>query len=264
VTAPVTAPVPPSRPAARRPRETTDWHTRLLKCALEVEASRAYWQHATAAAPGSAQQAFDEYWFGARSLRRAGVLISDMRARYAAFAEALDVLHAWRDMTPDTRRLVCHWHLQLADPMYRAFTAELLPERRARLTASVTRDAVVTWLGRAGRPAWNMATRIQFASKLLSAAHAAGLVASTRDPRPLALPSVPDDALAYVLYLLRGVDFAGTLLDNPYLGSLGLDPDAVAARIRALPEVARSLSRQGPLVDLTWRHPDLRTWAASA
>ena len=70
---------------------------------------------------------------------------------------------------------------------------------------------------------WTMATKVQFASKLLSAAYAAGLVASRRDPRPLTVPRVPDDALEYLLYLLREVEFEGTLLDNPYVASVGLD-----------------------------------------
>ncbi|MCX5953197.1 MAG: hypothetical protein NTZ40_06835 [Cyanobacteria bacterium] len=35
-------------------------------------------------------------------------------------------------------------------------------------------------------------------------------------------PLVPDDALTYLLHLLREVDFEGTVLANPYLRSVGL------------------------------------------
>jgi hypothetical protein len=51
-----------------RPSETVEYHTRLLKCSLEIEHSRAYWQHVgNSASSDTAQIAFSEYWFGARS-----------------------------------------------------------------------------------------------------------------------------------------------------------------------------------------------------
>lgn len=243
------------------PAEVTDLHTHLLKCALEVDNTRAFWQHADAATPLSAQRAFDEYWFGARSLPRVEVLLANMRARYGAFPAALDVLHRWPHMTPDTRRAICHWHLQLSDPMYRDFTGEWLVDRRGGPRPALTRDLVIAWIGEHGLARWTMTTRVQFASKLLSAAYAAGLVATNRDPRPLTLPRVPDDALEYLLHLLRETRYAGTLLDNPYLRSLGLDPPILYDRLRALP--ALDFRRQGDLIDITWRHPDLRAWAAA-
>ena len=106
-----------------------------------------------------------------------------------------------------------------------------------------------------------MATRIQFASKLLSAAFSAGLVGSNRDPRPLPLPRVGDDALSYLLYLLRETRFEGTLLDNPYLRSIGLDGPVLEDRLHGLPSLR--FARQGDLVEVGWRHPDLIGWARS-
>ena len=50
------------------PQEFTQIHTRLLKCALQIDESRAYWTYADGTTEVTAQQAFDEYWFGARSL----------------------------------------------------------------------------------------------------------------------------------------------------------------------------------------------------
>ncbi len=241
------------------PSEATDVHTRLLKCALEVEDARAYWSHAGNAKPVTAQRAFDEYWFGARSLSRIEVLLANMRARFDAFPAALSVLHRWPSMSPDTRRLVCHWHLQLADPLYRLFTGHFLPERRAGARPEVTRDLVVSWVGDQGPGRWTMSTRIQFASKLLSAAFSTGLVTSNRDPRPLAIPRVPDDALEYLMYVLREVSFEGTLLDNHYVASVGLVGAALEDRLASLPGMR--FRRQGDLIDFGWRHVSLAAWA---
>jgi hypothetical protein len=241
------------------PAEATEVHTRLLKCALEIEDSRSYWSHAGNAKPVTAQRAFDEYWFGARSLSWIEVLLTNMRVRYDAYPSALAALHRWPSMSPDTRRLVCHWHLQLADPLYRLFTGQYLPQRLVGSRAEVTRDLVISWVGDQGPGRWTMTTRIQFASKLLSAAFSAGLVGSNRDPRPLALPRVPDDALEYLMYLLREVSFDGTLLDNHYVASVGLRDAFLEERLSALPGLR--FRRQGDLIDFGWCHADLTAWA---
>ena len=195
-------------------------HTRLLRCALEVEDSRGCWQRVPVDGKHAiAQRAFNEFWFGARSLARVDVLLANFRTRFDAYPKALRISGLDRH-GPGTRRLICHWHLQLADPLYRSFTGAYLPERtggRAGCHARPRRRMG----GRTGRAAWTMATRIQFASKLLSAAFAAGLVASNRDPRPLSIRASPTRR-SYLMYLLREVDFAGTLLENPYLASVGL------------------------------------------
>ena len=244
------------------PAEETQVHPRIMKCSLEVEHARAYWQHVDPdGEPPLKQRAFDEYWFGARSMDRVKALLLNFRTRFAAFPESLRVLHGWRDMDPTTRVAICHWHLMLADPLYRAFTGEYLPARREAHRAEITRAVAITWVTEHGQAHWTTATRIQFAGKLLSAAHSAGLVTSSRDPRPLAVPRVGDDALAYLLYLLRGVRFHGTVLDNPYLASVGLTGSALDDRLRGL--TALSFRRQGDLLDLDWRYPDLVSWAAA-
>jgi hypothetical protein len=229
-----------------------------MKCALEVEDVRAYWSHADGS-PVTAKRAFDEYWFGARSMERVEVLIANMKARFDVIPSALRVLHAWPHMTPDTRRVIAHWHLQFADPLYRSFTGGFLAERRAAGRTDITRDAVVTWVGTHGAERWTLASRIQFASKLLSAAYAAGVVATNRDPRVLAIPRVSDEALAYLMYLLREVRFEGSLLANPYLASVGLEFGLIEDRLRALPSLA--FRRQADLVDFGWRYESLATWA---
>ncbi len=236
-----------------------------MKCALEIEDARAFWAHPPADTAGAAltpRAAFDAYLFGARSLPRIEVLLANMRARFSSFPSALHALHAWPHMEPDTRRVICHWHLQLADPLYRGFTGTWLVSRRGRLRREVTRELVIAWVTEHGAAHWTLASRVQFASKLLSAAYSAGLVSSNRDPRPLSLPRVPDLALAYFLYVLRETEFTGTLLDNPYFRSVGLEGGVLEDRLRALPS-ALDFRRHGDLIDFGWRHADLTAWAAA-
>ena len=245
-----------------RPRETTEIHTRLMKCTLEVDDARAYWSRVTPGTPADPQEAFDNYWFGAKSLARVKVLFVNFRARFDAFPDALRVLHAWRHMDPMTRQIICHWHLQLTDPLYRAFTGDYLIERRESLRSEVTRDLVVAWVAEQGPGRWTMSTRIQIASKLLSAAAGAGLLSGkpgTRGPRQLHYPRVSDEALTYGVYLLRGVEFEGTLLNNPYFRSVGLDGSFLEDRLKGLD--ALSFRRQGDLLDYGWRYPSLTAWA---
>ena len=106
-----------------------------------------------------------------------------------------------------------------------------------------------------------MATRIQFASKLLSAVFSAGLVGANRDPRPVLIPRVPDEALEYLMYLLREVEFEGTLLQNPYLASVGCEAPSLEDRLRGLPGMA--FRRQGDLLEFGWRFTDLHAWASA-
>lgn len=246
--------------SAPRPAEETRIHSRLLKCALEAEDARAYWRHVDPDAPRPQPiQAFERMWFGARSLGRIEVLMANFRARFDAFPPALAALHRWSGMPADIRRLICHWHLQLADPLYRAFTGAWLPERRGAYDPAITRDRTLGWVEEHAPARWTMTTRVQFASKLMSAAHAAGLVATNRDPRPLRYPRVPDAALGWLLHLLRGVNFAGGLHDNPYLASVGLDGGALFDRLRTLPDI--DARRQGDVIDWHFTHPDLMAWA---
>ena len=135
-----------------------------------------------------------------------------------------------------TRQVICHWHLQLSDPMYRRFTA--FPRRTARFSDPEGRSRHRAALGQERVYAgWGESTCVQFASKLLSAASEAGL-SHKRDPRALILPKAPDIALAYLLHLLRGVSFARTLTKNPYLASVGLAEGFLDQRLRSLPGVS--------------------------
>jgi len=243
-----------------QPTECNVLHCRLMKCALEVDNSRAYWQHLGDSEKSvSAQRAFSEFWFGARSLARIEMLLAHLRWRFDRYPSALQVLSFWREMDPDTRRLICHWHLQLSDPLYRTFTGNYLVARRDTGRVDVTRDLVITWVGDQAPERWTIPTRVKFATKLLHAAHAAGLVASTRDPRQLCNPRISDDGLSYLMYLLKEVHFAGTLLENPYLASVGLEGAEFDRRLRGLK--CLDFKRQGDLVDFGWRYSSLLDWA---
>lgn len=255
-----TAPQPVGTSPAARPREEGRLHTRVLKCTLEVANSRIFWAESLAAEPMQAEAAFEAGWFGHRSLTRMRELLTNLRARYGAFPAALQVLHRWQGMGGDTQKLICHWHLQLSDPLYRLFSGAFLPDRLVQGQPTVSKQQVVIWLGDAGGGRWSGSTRLQLASKLLSAAHSAGLIRGKRDPRPIVFPLVPDDALTYLLHLLREVDFEGTVVANPYLRSVGLEGSLLNDRLKRLPDLR--YGRQGDLVDMGWKHRDLADWAA--
>ncbi len=241
--------------------ETRAPHTRLLRVSLEVEHARTYWQRADPSRPREREVeiAFGEYWFGAKSMARVGALTLAFSTRFDPFPHAIEALRLWTAAERSTRTTICHWHLQLTDPIYRAFTGTYLPERRASGRREISREPVVRWVGEFDREnRWSAATRVGFASKLLSAASRAGLVEGTRDPRPLITPRVSPVALGYLLYLLRSVRFAGTLQDNPYLRSIGLEGGLVDDTMRQVPGL--TYRRIGDLIDVTWDHENLVAW----
>jgi len=250
---------PSSRPG--RPGEATTIHTRILRLALGIEDSRSYWEHVDPRVPVAvrAHVAFESRWFGAKSLDRVRFLISNFGDRYDALPEALSVLRRWRMMDAPTRQVICHWHLQLSDPLYRRFTGHFLVERRGFRDPHVDRDVVLRWVKTEFPDRWSEATGVQFASKLLSAASEAGVISPKVDPRALLIPKVPDLALAYLLHLLRGLRFGGTLIDNPYLASVGLSDGILDQRLRALPGV--TFRRMAHLTEFEWEYPTLAAWA---
>lgn len=157
-----------------RPSESTEYHTRLMKAALAVDDCRAYWQGRRTKLQPTPEIAFQEYWFGARSLPWLQRLLGDMRARFEAYPESLAVLSAWTSMSVSVRLSICHWHLQLADPLYRNFTGQFLPERVANGFESVRKSIVAEWIEKCCPDRWQLVTRNQFARKLLYAAADAG------------------------------------------------------------------------------------------
>lgn len=252
------------RPTNSRPRqlaEATEPHTRILRLALGIEESRDYWENLDISIPpsGRALAAFEGRWFGSKSLERVRYLLSTLSDRFDAFPEALAVLHRWRAMDASTRQVLCHFHLQISDPIYRRFTGTYLVQRRSLRDGKVDRDGALRWVKQEFPDRWSEATCVQFASKLLSAASEAGLISPKRDPRALLLPKVPDLALTYLLYLLRTLRFEGTLTDNPYLASVGLTSGFLDQRLRALCDL--TFRRMGGLTEFEWKYPSLTAWA---
>jgi len=243
-----------------RPAEETAYHTRIMKCTLEIEHSRAYWQHCEQSdGPVSVEDAFEKAIFGSRTYTRVERLMADMRHRFDAFAFALNVLKRWPTMNPQDRALICHWHMQLADPLYRRFSGDYLVKRFAGPRPVVDKALVVSWIEEQTPERWQIPSRMKIASKLMTSALSVGLLSSNRDPRPICFPRVSDTALTYLVYLLREVEFAGTMLENPYVTSVGLDIEVLVSRLRALP--ALRFHRQGELVDFGWQYDGLEAWA---
>lgn len=243
------------------PSEATEVHTRILRLALGIEDSRSYWEHVDPSVPAVDRPllAFEQRWFGAKSLERTRTLVASFVDRFDRYPEALSVLTRWRSMDAATRAMVCHWHLQLSDPIYRRYTGHYLVERRGLRDPKVDRDATLRWIQSEYPERWSASTCVQFASKLLSAASEAGLISPKRDPRTLLVPKVTDLALGYLLHLLRGVRVHGTLTDNPYLASVGLTDGFLDQRLRSLPGVV--YRRMGSLVEFDWAYPTLTAWA---
>ena len=250
-------------PGPASPAEASELHTGILRLTLALEESWRYWEHVDPSVPRARRvtQAFEERWFGAKSLERVRYLITAFGSRFDAFPAALSALSRWRSIDMASRQLICHWHMQLSDPLYRRFADEFIGQRRRLSSAGhVSRDVVLRWLRNEYPNRWAEATLVQFASKLLSAALEAGLV-SRRDPRTLHHPKVGDQALAYFFYVLRETRFAGTLTDNPYFRSVGLDQDALLGRARQLPGLRiRSMLQ---LIEIDWSFPDIATWATA-
>ncbi len=243
-----------------RPAEVKEFHTRILRVTLEVDNAREYWSRPEARidSPDRAEAAFHGYWFGSRSMPRIRDLLANFDLRFAAFPSGLAALSVWGDLAHDARVPICHWHLQLADPLYRAFAGELCVDRRES-GRPLTRDVVLRWVTALdAEDRWSPASRVQFASKLLSSAHAAGLVSTRRDPRPVVVPRVPDAALGYMLHLLRDIDFRGSLHDNPYFASLGIDVTVLDERLRSIPGIA--IRRAADVVDFKFDHATPRDW----
>lgn len=238
-------------------------HTRILRVMLASDDCFQYWQRVDldgldAPIEQRAEQAFQRRWFGPKSEARVRTLMGDMALRFDAYPAALRALHAWDGVPAALRPWICHFHVQLADPVYRRFTGDFLPGRREQGFTKVDRDSAARWVEQLEPGRWSPATTLKFAANMLSTAAEAGAVKNRRDPRQLLLPLVPDAALGYLLYLLRSVAFEGSLLDNSYLRAVGLTRDELPRRLARLPGL--SYRALGGASDLEWQHSDLEGW----
>ncbi len=245
---------------ATRPSETTELHTRLLRLGLAAEESRAYFEHLDGH-PG-VEQAFEERWFGSRSMARVRYFLINFAYRFQAFPQACQALRRWKPSDPRERNILYHWHVQLSDPLYREFTGEVLPRRRAHPEPTIDRTTGLRFVDRKTGGRWAPATTLRMATSLLTCATEAGLCEGSSTVRPLKMPRVSDRALTYLLLLLREVEFAGTLRENPYLASVGIDSQEWEQRVRRLPGV--HYARIGDVQELKFEHASLSDWAREA
>lgn len=236
--------------------EVTEFHTRILRYELGVEDARVYWQRY--ALDPTPKRAFEEFWFGAKSMPRVENILANMHTRFDVFPNALLTLSRWTDMAPKTRAIICHWHTQLSDPFYRNFTGDFLVDWRGLGHHSISRQQIAAWVS-VQSPQWSATTAQTATSKLMTTALKAGLFESTKNPRTLLFPHIENLALEYLLYLLRETNFKGTLIDNPYLASVGLSDSDLTHRLRKLSGL--DFKQQGNIVDFGWRYNDLKDWA---
>ena len=242
------------------PREGSKVHTRILRCMLAADDGYAYWRNVDTEIPPAdrARVAFAERWFGTKSEARVRTIMTDMLERFDAYPEALALLHELGAVPSRLRPWICHVHTQLADPIYRRFAGELLPERRQQGYETIDREVVAGWVERLEPGRWSTNTLFKFAANLLATAQEAGLVDGRRDPRRLGPLQAPEVILGYVLYLLRGVAIDGSLLDNLYLRSLGNSPEDLRRVGASIPGVR--IAELGGVVDVTWLEPSLSAW----
>jgi hypothetical protein len=244
----------------RRPSECIVMHTRILRCMLAVDDCYAYWQKVDLGLPVAdrARVAFERRWFGLKSEARVRTIMTDMIERFDAYPEALALLHRLGTIPASLRPLICHVHTQLADPIYRRFSGEFLPSRRAQGYATIDRETVARWIASLEPGRWSTTTCMKYGANLLSTAMDAGLVSGRRDPRKPTLPAVPDAIVGYVLYLLRGISFEGTLSENPYLRSLGVTDDGFASVVARVPGIR--FAGLGNVGEVSWLEPGLMAW----
>jgi hypothetical protein len=245
-----------------RPTEVAEVHTRILRCMLAVEDCYAYWQNVDLSVPVEkrAALAFQARWFGVKSEARVRTLLVNMVERFDAFPEALSLLRSLGFIPAMLRPWICHLHLQLSDPIYRRFSGEFLPSRRSEGYSSVDRGIAARWVESVAPDRWSTTTSIKFAANMLSTAAEAGLVQGNKDPRRLSVTGVPDAAVGYALYLLRTVDYQGTLSENPYLASLGIDAPMFAQVMARIPGI--HFRAIGGVQEVDFRYPTLTAWGS--
>jgi hypothetical protein len=246
--------------AASVPAEASQEHTRILRVMLVTEDCVAYWHAPRTAATGTERTrvAFEQRWFGSKSEPRVKTLLGDMALRFDTYPAALAALRTWeppRAVCP----WVCHFHTQLADPIYRRFAGEFLPKRRQLGYSTVDREVVARWVQEEWSGKWSPSTCVKFGSNMLATAYEAGLLKDRTDPRKLGTPRPPRQAIEYLLYLLREVQLAGSILASPYLRSVAPESESLEMTLRGLDSVR--LQSIGDLHSFEWAYPDLSTWA---
>ncbi len=244
-------------------REVETPHTKLLRVSLLVEESSLYWQQRSLAWSKAEclERAFEERWFGNKSMSRVRSLLNEFGYRYDSYPNTLKILVEWQPRDWLTRQNICHWHLQLTDPLYRSFTDVFLNQRRIAQNPMVNRDIVARWVTQQQDKAWSVSTTNRMATGLIASAAEAGLCSGETGDRSLSFSGVSDQALTYWLYVLKDLSFQGTLLNNPYWRSMGLTGSILDQRLGRLS--CLEFRRLADVYEFNWEYPDLTTWAIS-
>ena len=196
-------------------------HTALLRLGLAAPQSILFWQRALDDLPLQqlCRQASEEQWFPELSKARSNYLVGQMEKRFPFPSRELLGFRARPE--PQQNLLVCHWHLQLSDPLYRSFCSNFLIGCWSNPTTSVSLEASTRWVEKQEiAHKWQASTIRRMASGLLSAASEAGLCsAKGRGERELRLPLVKPEDIDYLKALL---DLAKARHHMPsYLMSVG-------------------------------------------
>lgn len=200
-------------------KEETSPHTGLLRLGLVVEQSQIFWCRAGQERDARvlAEQASRQEWFQDTSDSRSRYLVQQLSRRFPPECRAELA------RSPDLQAsLVCHWHLQLTDPLYRLYTGEYLMERWSSPTQSVSLEGSNEWARKQAYTfGWRPNTVRRLASGLLSSATEAGLCRrSGRRERELRLPRVESRDREYLTSLLEKAGALGSR--SMYLLPVGL------------------------------------------
>ncbi len=243
-----------------RASESRNPHTRLLRVGLAEPESREYWRQSqrNLEEGDRVRIAFEERWFGSRAMARVQYLVQTFQVRFDSFPSALKALAIWNPTELSDRLAVCHWHLQLSDPIYRKFSSTHLVERFNHPQPTLDRNAVLRW-AQIQQPTWSLSTVQRLVAGLMGCLNEVGFTQKVTAIRPLSLPRVSDLALGYAMYLLRETDYEGTLSNNPYLASLGLAGEALQERLPRVPGL--TFRKMSGVTDLEWHQDSLWGWA---
>lgn len=202
-------------------QEVVTPHTGLLRYGLAVEQSKVFWQKADQDWPLGElrQRAVRQSWFPGLSPTRTRYVVAQQMKRFPLEARKLLRFAAFEE--DHRNRLVCHWHLQVTDPVYRDYTAGFLLHRWTTLDTHVSLESTIRWVEKQPLAAgWQPITVRRLASGLLSAATEAGLcVGIGKEERTLRLPPVDRQDRSYLAGLLKIADALGNA--KTYLMSVG-------------------------------------------
>lgn len=196
-------------------QHATSEHTGLLRMGLEVKASMLFWKRAEAGENPKErrQRALHEGWFPSLSEARLRYLLGELEKRF--HGPALDALKIWKPEAERQAPLVCHWHLQWSDPLYRDFSSGYLVGLWAQPERGITVAGVEGWLEQRGsHSGWSPSTRRRLASGLLAAASQAGFLQGNGRQRDLRTVTADGPSLAYLRALVRNQDGADRLAEE--------------------------------------------------